>query len=212
MGFYDNSSATDGSSPSGAVSPFHSQRNTFVTRFPSQKTFFYRWLSQTCLFRTQVHFLRRGAHFSPLTVLHFIKTPRQIFVDATHGPGRHSQRTRHLQDLWLPHHLPAYLPSASLSGGWKRVWGADLGESNSWAGCRCAGAAGRSLWARSPSCKAMPRDAHSSRTTHMSLRSISTQHLSMDPTSIPPPSTSREGDSPECSAFPSLLEFQSGIT
>lgn len=79
---------------SGAVSPLHSQRNTsFSHVFPPRRPFFHHWSSQTCLFRTQESFLRRVAHFSALSVLHFVKSPRPVFVDATHGPVRHSQRT-----------------------------------------------------------------------------------------------------------------------
>lgn len=55
----------------------------------------------------------------------------------------------------------------------------------------------------------MPRDTCSSKTTHMPPRSTSAQHLSTDPASLPPPARAREGDSPECSAFLSMLEFQS---
>lgn len=71
------------------------QKYIFVPHFPSQKMLFHYWSSQICLFRTQVHFLRRGAHFPPLSGLHF-KNPRQILVNAAHGPERHNQW------IWIP--------------------------------------------------------------------------------------------------------------
>lgn len=153
---------------------------TFITHFLSQKTFLHHQSSRTCLYRTQACF-RRGTCLTP--VLHFVKSPRHMFVHAPHEPGGQGQAVP--RSSTCPTTSLRIFPAA-LCGGWKRVWGDHLGESNCWAalGCRCV-----------PQGKVLFPERHT-RTRHTSpVLSIST-----DPPSLLPPSRCREGDNPGCSA------------
>ena len=170
------------------------EKYSLVTHFPSQKTFCHRWSRQTSLVRTRVCFLRRGAHFSPLSVLH-LKSPRQILVNASHGPAG----TPPAEPLPAPH-----LPSG------KQV---DLGREQFLERLPMPWGCGQVPSGQGPLPAGQSPETHaSSRAAHSPPRSTSSQHLSADPTSLRPPARSGEGDGPRCSAFLSLLEFQPSTT